>query len=293
MQEARPELGGRLGFFRNDADAAVAALRKGSSGSAPMQDGALRFSRLCARADIDPLCMHVPGLTLVAEGIDGASRSGGAFGSDANLEHVIGPSVSDGLWDRIVEAVRACGLRVTVDLFATESNRRTARYCSRYGEPGCEAVDALMLPDWGQSRCPMCGTPHREVGYAFPPGGLIKPAIRKAVADAATCVLVVPVAVTAPYWHKLVRASLLPAGLGPDGFLRVRNPRTQLRHAGSFDPKELAVFVCDFSRLRSRADLAAHAGCAGFLEVRRRPLCGSEADYEDRRRLREALHALR
>ena len=42
-------------------------LHKGSTSSRPMQAGALHFSRLCAGSDIDPLCMHVPGLALIAE----------------------------------------------------------------------------------------------------------------------------------------------------------------------------------------------------------------------------------
>ena len=291
--QLHPWLHGRIGFFRNDAEAAVAALRKGSTSSPPMQAGSLRFSRLCAGSDIDPLCMHVPGLALIAEGIDGASRSGTSFGQDANLEHVAGPCVTDQLWGRIAQAVGLCGLRVTVDLFASESNKRAERYCSRYGEPGSEAVDGLMVADWGQSLCPGCGQYHREVAYAFPPAGLIKPVVRKAVADAALCVLVVPVAITAPYWHKLLRASVLPAGPAPDGFLRIRNPRTALCLAGSFDPKELAVFVCDFGRISPRTDLAVTYGCAGFFAARRRHLCGTSADYADRRRLREALYAVR
>ena len=293
LQLRHPRLDGRLGFFRNDAEAAISALRKGSSSSPPMQAGSLKFARLCAGAGVDPLCMHVPGLALVAEGIDGASRSGTTFGKDANLDSVVGPSVSDSLWAKIAGAAQRCGLRVTVDLFATESNRRAERYCSRYGEPGSEAVDALMVSDWGQSRCPCCGAVHREVAYAFPPCGLIKPTVRKAIADAAICVLVVPVAITAPYWHKLLKASVLPVQDSPDGFVRIRNPRTALCLAGSYDPKELAVFVCDFSRLTTRADLAAPSGCAGSFAARRRPLCGSSVDYEDRCKLREALLAAR
>ena len=115
----------------------------------------------------------------------------------------------------------------------------------------------------------------------------------KAVADAALRVLVVPVSITAPYWHLLLKASVLPAGPAPDGFLRIRDPRTALGLAGSFDPKELAVFVCDFSWLSLRSDLAATYGCAGFFSARCRHLCGTSADYEDRRRLREALYAVR
>ena len=202
--------------------------------------------------------------------------------------------MTDQLWGWIAQAGGLCGLRVTVDPFASESNKRAERYCSRYGEPGSEAVDALMVADWGQSLCPGCGQCHREVLYALPPAGLIKPVVRKAVADAALRVLVVPVSITAPYWHLLLKASVLPAGPAPDGFLRIpsRDPRTALRLAGSFDPKELAVFVCDFSRLSLRSDLAGTYGCAGFFSARRRHLCGTSADYEDRRRLRGALYAV-
>ena len=88
-----------------------------------------------------------------------------------------------------------------------------------------------------------------------------------------------PVSITAPYWHLLLKASVLPAGPAPDGFLRIRDPRTALGLAGSFDPKELAVFVCDFSRLSLRSDLAATYGCAGFFSARRRHLCVRAMDF--------------
>ncbi len=41
---------------------------------------------------------HVQGLTLVAEGIDGASRGGSELGEDANVETILGPAFSDELW---------------------------------------------------------------------------------------------------------------------------------------------------------------------------------------------------
>ena len=291
MQLPQPHLRRRVGFVRYDAEAALAAPRKGSSITPPMQAGSLQFSRLYARANIDPFCMYVPGLALIAVGIDVASRSGTDMGADANLESVVALSVSNEVRAKIKATAQSVGLRVTLDLFATESNRRAERYFSRYWEPGSEAVDALMVPDWAQSRCPTCGALHREVVYAFPPGGLIKPTVRKAIADAALCVLLVPVAVIAPYWHKLVKASVLSTKPAADGFVRIRNPRTALRFAGSFDPKELAVFVCDFSLLSPRTDLAELSGCAGSFAPRQRPLCGSTGDFEDRRRLREALYA--
>ena len=44
VPQPRIGLGGRLDFFRNDAEAAFAVLRKGSSNSQPMQAGSLEFS---------------------------------------------------------------------------------------------------------------------------------------------------------------------------------------------------------------------------------------------------------
>lgn len=71
----------------------------------------------------------------------------------------------------------------------------------------------------------------------------------------------------------------------------MRNPSGLLGRAAGYNPKELAVFVCDFGILGERRgpDLAAAPPCAGAFERRRRPLCGSEADGLDRRRLREGL----
>ena len=287
------DLRGKIGLLRNDAEAAIAALRKGSTQSEPMQRSALRASRLCSELDVDLLLWHVPGMQLVEEGVDGASRGGGFFGEDANLESVLGPAVSDALWERIRGAAAAAGVAITVDAFASESNRRAERYWSRFGEPGCEAVDALSVADWGKSRCPSCGGWHREVLYVFPPSSLIRQSVKKAAADAAVCVMVVPVATTASHWPALVRCSILGGPLAPDGYVRVRSPGVHLRHVTSYDPRELAVFVCDFAALGRRANAGLPPPCAGAFARRGRPLCGSAEDAADRRRLRERLLAER
>ena len=77
--------------------------------------------------------------------------------------------------------------------------------------------------------------------------------------------------------------------------MRIRAPGAQLRHAASFDPKELAVFVCDFARIDGGLgpDWRLAPACAGAFQQRARPLCGSEDDAVDRRRLREQLLAVR
>jgi hypothetical protein len=64
----------------------------------------LRLDRAAARVDVDLLPYHVPGLTLVAEGIDGASRSCSDFGENSNVENILGPMVSDDLWRLVSRA---------------------------------------------------------------------------------------------------------------------------------------------------------------------------------------------
>jgi hypothetical protein len=59
----------------------------------------------------------------------------------------------------------AAGWRI-IDAYATESNGRAARYWSRYGEPGAEAIDALSVGNWPQSLCPICAAWHQEVLFA-------------------------------------------------------------------------------------------------------------------------------
>jgi hypothetical protein len=69
--------------------------------------------------------------------------------------HVLGPRVSDQLWNVIVGLIRQLGLAITVDLFASESNARAERFAtriaSRFGEPGGETIDALSVSGWADS----------------------------------------------------------------------------------------------------------------------------------------------
>ena len=71
--------------------------------------------------------------------------------------------MSDERWNKIAVAAQSAGLRVTLGLFALGPNRGAERYCSSYGEPRSEAVDAVVVPDRAQSRCPTNGALHREV----------------------------------------------------------------------------------------------------------------------------------
>ncbi len=80
---------------------------------------------------MDLLPYHVPGLTLVAEGIDCASRSGSDFGEDVNVNFILGPAISDELWRLVSGVVVDAGWGgVTVKAFASESNARAPRFWS-------------------------------------------------------------------------------------------------------------------------------------------------------------------
>ena len=67
------------GLLRNDAEAAIGSLTEGSTSSPPMQRQAVRLNQVAYQQELDLLLADVPGLALVEEGIDCASRSGSQF----------------------------------------------------------------------------------------------------------------------------------------------------------------------------------------------------------------------
>lgn len=81
-----------------------------------------KFNRLCVRLNLDTVQLHVPGKQLVAEGIDGASRDGLLLGVGNNVESVLGPSVSDELWQNVLGVAAELGWEISVDLFASAVN---------------------------------------------------------------------------------------------------------------------------------------------------------------------------
>jgi hypothetical protein len=112
-----------------------------------------------------------------------------------------------------------CGWTVTIDAFASESNFLVPRFFARYAEHAAEAEDAFTVPDWDRSVCLACGLVHPETLFAFPPPPLLNAFVAKARADGVRAIVLTPLAVTAPYWHKLLRASVVPE---PKGYHRVR-----------------------------------------------------------------------
>lgn len=123
----------RSELLRNDAEAAIGALTKGSTRPPPMQHQAVLLNRIAYHQELDLLLTHVAGLALVEEGVDVSSRAGTRFGPDANLEHVLGPRIRDRLWDSIESLVSPLGWKGTIDLFSSKSNSSAQLVCGAGG----------------------------------------------------------------------------------------------------------------------------------------------------------------
>ena len=239
----------------------------------------MRSSHLQWRAKCSTLHLHAPGRVLVEEGVDRHSREGA-------LE-VAGPVSSDDVRARARELASACGWSLTVDAFASESNRVLPRFFARYAEPLAEAEDAFTVPDWARSPCPACGLCHRETLFAFPPPAMLNHFVAKARADGIRAVVVTPLAVSAPYWNKLLRSSVVT---NPDGYIRMRRQSAAL---GSDAPGQLAIFAVDFSPHSTRRHAHPSAPrCGREGEFLGRCPSGSPADQAERARIHADLAAL-
>ena len=276
-------LGGAMVIMRNDAEAALAALRKGSTQSPEMQAAALELNRMCANLDTDTVFLHSPGLEMIADGVDARSRD--------EPQAARGPECTPALWDQVLAATRALGWSITVDAFAVAANAKVPRFFSRFPEPQAEAADAFSVPDWRASWCPVCEGFHEEVLFAFPPPAMMRLFVRKAVADGVRAVVVTTLAPSAPYWTKLIRASV---GHRPEGFVRIRTKGAvdrYLAHAGTFTPDSLVIMLCDFALLPDAAPrfVPDSSDCPGRFLPRPRCSLGQREDDAVVPGLRRAL----
>jgi hypothetical protein len=267
-------------ILRNDAVGALAAFRKGSFSSTFLQQCSMRLAHAMSPRRASLLCLHAPGLVLIDEGVDDLSR-------DATID-VTGPVTDPGLHLHINSLLTHCRWDITVDVFASTDNALTPRFFARYAEPAAEFEDAFTVPDWAVSLCPHCGSHHREVLYAFPPTALINRFVAKASADGVRAIVVVPLAVSAPYWNKLLRFSITP---NADGFLRSR--RHQSAPPNSAASLDLAIFAVDFSsaQLRVRSHHTT-SPCGSESTFRGRHPAGSPHDQLERARIHDAIRDL-
>ena len=238
--------------------------------------------RLCRRQRplrCSPLYLHAPGRVLIDEGVDAASRS--------MAKEVAGPVSGKFLRDKVSAVALHLDWHITVDAFASHENTLVPRFFARYAEPMAEAEDAFSVGDWGCSLCPSCNCWHREVLFAYPPTKLIPRFIAKARADGPRAVVVVPLAISAPYWARLLRASV---STDPKGYTAIR--KQQQADPTSDAAGNLAVFPVDFwgekSRLRGDSCVIR---CGLEASFRGRPSAGSIEDQADRARILSELRS--
>ena len=123
----------------------------------------------------------------------------------------------------------------------------------------------------------------------LPSSGPAEPFRYYAREDGCRALVVTPLSVSAPYWNKLLRASVIP---GEHGFLRFS--RQQQALADSDRSGDLALFAVDFAPSAGRrcADPAV-SPCEAFGAHRGRPLLGSALDQADRALIQQRLSDLR
>ncbi len=175
-----------------------------------------------------------------------------------------------------------------MDAFASEANAALPRFFARFAEPQAEAEDAFAVGDWGCSLCPAaCGQFHREVLFALPPAALFNHFVIKAHADGVQAVVVTPLAISAPYWTKILRASVIA---GPEGYERLR--KQQNAPPDSDAAGELALFAVDFSAGKSRLSTPSAPPCGREAKFRGRCPSGSPADQAERALIHAYLDAV-
>jgi hypothetical protein len=223
-------------ILRNDCAPALSALERGSTQSPELQAHAMTIARLCAKYNATCLFLHVPGTTLMAEGIDAASRAG------AEAER--GPACGPALRDTIGAVAARLGWSISIDLFATAENAVVPASSAATPSP------ARKRPTRSRRQA---GTPPparpalaaigSEVFFAFPPVALLPQFIAKARADGARGLVLTPTAVTGDHWGCLLRDSLAIDGRP---YLAIKRPLPLLDHVGDLSCSELALFAVDF-----------------------------------------------
>ena len=126
------------------------------------------------------------------------------------------------------------------------------------------------------------------MSFAFPPPALIALTLRKAIADGARLLLLVPYAPSAAYWPRVTGAALAGDGKPIHVF---RNPSSMLEAAGSYRPASLALFALDFALpMPANLGLVYAAPCGQEHVARPRTSWQSPLDAADRGRINIALH---
>jgi hypothetical protein len=271
-------------LIRSNCTRAISALRKGSFRSPALQNMALLHNRLFMDVGASPPhYLHAPGIVMKAEGVDDLSR--------AVARSIRASASTPALREKVAaEAERWLGAPLSLDLFATADNALVPRFFARFPEPLAGGFDALAQPDWGRSRCPLCGALHRECVFAFPPRALLPAFVAKARADGLRGIVIAPFTPSDPVWPALASASLMVNAGQKDRCLILPNWAQLVSEGEDLGGAQgLAIMAVDFSRWSSRSSAGVISPCAAQGEHRPRPSLLSSQDVEDRQRIAQAL----
>ena len=194
-----------------------------------------RLTRLlfgfCIRNRISLLPLWIPGVEMVACGVDGLSRPAPPLplSSRDHAEWRLAPA-----WFRWLEQqlIYRCGIpALTCDRFASRTSAQLPRFCSR----GCE-LGALSPPSaFAHAWCTAPdGSP--EYNYAFPPAALAARVMQFAIQQRCWAVVVAPHWVRMWYPALLSSASLALDFPGEGHFERLQGGEWQLVERRLFRP---------------------------------------------------------
>ena len=236
--------------FRSPSQPAIQALQLGASADPILQDITLLFTSACLDLHIRP-----PSFLLCHEGAP-PTGSHSPPASDALTD-----SASPHLRRIILATARAACLRITLDLFATHANALCPRFFSAAPESAAEALDAFSQPSWAASFCPICARMRPEFVLLYPPFPLIGSAIRRAQADQAHGIMVVPFATSAAWWYTAMQASRTYPGSRFRRALRLPCTPHLVMHQSNPPGYHLALLHFDFwqgAEPRPRSCLHSH-----------------------------------
>ena len=182
------------------------------------------------RVSLVKVC-HIAGVEMVANGVDGLSRPTPpkVLSELDRAEWQLTPDS----WQWVVTQLRARGIELSCDRFASRANRLCSRFCSLQVEPGALSPPDCFTHDWATER---------GWNWAFPPLRDISRVLGLVSQQRARAVLLVPD--WRMHWHtravELATAVIPFQGDGPF-FRRLRDGEWQEVERFVFRPKLLVV----------------------------------------------------
>jgi hypothetical protein len=181
-------------IIRTNCQPAIAALQHGATSDPALQDITMLFQAACLE-----LHARRPAFLAVTSGADTAVPT-------HRHDQTTIDSSTPALRRVLHSTAGLTGHTISLDLFASSTNRVCARYFSAGPEADSEGCDALTQPNWAQSHCLTCQRTQPEFVLLYPPFELVKAAIKRAQQEQVQGIAIVPYAPNATWWHTIINA---------------------------------------------------------------------------------------